>query len=414
VSDPGVPAPADAAFRARAAAVILGGASTGSKRPDVLYGPGAAAGPTHFESAAGCELVTVGGRRIVDCTMALGSVALGYAHPAVTEAVVAAARAGNVSALSHRLEVELAERLCATIPCAERVRFLKSGAEGCAAAVRIARAATGRAKVVGCGYFGWLDWWSGGPGVPAGAHADYAAVPFDDVAALEGACAWAGGDLAAVMLEPVVERLPSPEWLAAARAICDRAGAVLVFDEVKTGFRVAAGGYQAVGPVTPDVAVFAKAMANGYPLAAVVGRAAVMEAARGAWISSTLASEGTALAAAGAVLDVHAASDVCGVLREAGGALQTAAREAVAASGVDGVAVHGIAPMWFLRFDDVRREERFVAAALDAGVLLKRGAYNFASLAHDGRAVARAASAIEAGLAALAAAPAHATAVARA
>ena len=393
-----------ASFRERAAAVIPGGASTGSKRPDALYGPGSAFGPTHFAGAAGCRLVTAEGRSLVDCAMALGSVALGYAHDAVTTAVVAAARAGNVSALSHRLEVEVAERLCAVIPCAEQVRFLKSGAEACAAAVRIARAATGRTRVVGSGYFGWLEWWGPGPGVPPGAHADYVGVPFDDVPALEAACDEAGDALAAVMLEPVVERLPSPEWLRAARALCDRRGAVLVFDEVKTGFRLHTGGYQARAAVLPDLAVFAKAMANGYPLAAVVGRAAVMEAAQRAWISSTLASEGTALAAARAVLDVHAGRDVCAELWDTGVRLQDAVGRAVRSTGAAGVRVEGIAPMWFLRFDDDAAQQRFLAAALDAGVLFKRGAYNFASLAHDDAAVDEVERAAHAALATVAAA----------
>ena len=386
-------------MRERAAAVIPGGASTGSKRPDALYGPDAGFGPTHFTSAAGCRVVTADGATLVDCGMALGSVALGYAHDGVTRAVVAAARAGNVSALSHRLEVEVAERLCAVIPCAERVRFLKSGAEACAAAVRIARAATGRAHVVGSGYFGWLDWWSPGPGVPAGAHADYTAVTFDDVAALEAACDAAGPDLAAVMLEPIVERLPSPAWLRAARDLCDRRGAVLIFDEVKTGFRVHTGGWQARADVLPDVAVFGKAMANGFPLSAVVGRAAVMQAAQRAWISSTLASEGTALAAAGAVLDAHEAHDVCARLYDAGRRLRDATGRAIAASGAGGVRVDGIEPMWFLRFDEEAAQQRFLAGALDAGVLFKRGAYNFASLAHDDAAIAQV---DEAALAALA------------
>ena len=402
-----VPAPtADVRYRERAAAVILGGASTGSKRPDALYGPGTAFGPTHFTSASGCRVVTAGGRTLVDCAMALGSVALGYAHPTVTAAVVAAARAGNVSALSHRLEVEVAERLCAVIPCAERVRFLKSGAEACAAAVRVARAATGRSRVVGCGYFGWLDWWAPGAGVTAGAAADYTAVPFDDVPALRAACDAAGGDLAAVMVEPIVERPPSRAWLDAARELCDRAGAALVFDEVKTGFRVHTGGYQAVGGVVPDLAVFGKAMANGYPLSAVVGRAAVMEAGRGAWISSTLASEGTALAAAAAVLDVHAERDVAAALRAVGAALRATVADAVRESGAEGVTVEGIDPMWFVRFADERAQQRFLEAALDAGVLFKRGAYNFAALAHDDAAVAAAGDAARAGLAAATAAPA--------
>jgi glutamate-1-semialdehyde 2,1-aminomutase len=248
--------------------------------------------------------------------------------------------------------------------------------------VRIARAYTGRAKVVGCGYFGWLDWTSESPGVPPGVRADFERVPFDDIQALETAAGRAGDALAAIVLEPVIERFPSHEWLEAARRICDARGAVLIFDEVKTGFRVKTGGYQEHAGITPDLAALGKAMANGFPLAAVVGSEEVMDAARDTWISSTLASEATALAAASAVLDRHAESDVCGALWHIGDELRAAVERAVVASGIAGVRVEGIAPMWLLRFDDERRQTRFVELALERGVLFKRGAYDFAALAH--------------------------------
>ncbi|HEY9479092.1 MAG TPA: aminotransferase class III-fold pyridoxal phosphate-dependent enzyme, partial [Gemmatimonadaceae bacterium] len=373
----------DAAWRARAAAVIPGGASTGSKRPDALFGEDAEDVPTHFVSASGCRLLTAGGTELVDCMMALGAVALGYADEAVTHAVVEAAAQGNVAGLSHTLEVEIAERLCEVIPCAEQVRFLKSGAEGVAAAVRIARAHTGRSLVLGCGYFGWLDWYTGGPGVTAGAYADFRAIPFDDVGALEDAVRLAGDSLAALVIEPVIERLPSEEWIATARRLCDHVGAVLIFDEMKTGFRVRTGGYQEYVGITPDLAVFGKALANGFPLSAVVGRASVMSAARRAWISSTLAGESVALAAAGAVLDCHAHGGVCEAIWEAGAALRGAVEGAIADSGVSGVSVRGIAPMWLIDFEDESRRSRFLEIAVGRGVLFKRGAYNYASTAHD-------------------------------
>jgi glutamate-1-semialdehyde aminotransferase len=384
---------------ARAANVIPGGASTGSKRPDALYGADTDFGPTHFTSAHGCRLTTAAGVELVDCTMALGAVALGYADDAVTRAVTEVIQCGNVAGLSHVLEVQVAERLCAVIPCAERVRFLKTGAEGVAAAVRIARAHTGRSLVLGAGYFGWLDWWSEGPGIPAGAHADFRAIPFDDVEALEASVRHAGDALAAILIEPMVERLPSTEWLEAARRLCDATGAVLVFDEMKTGFRVRRGGVQEYAGVVPDLAVFGKAIANGFPLAAVVGRARVMDAARSTWISSTLAGEAAALAAANAVLDRHDQSDVCGALWRIGDAMRHAVTRAIHASGVTGVHVEGIAPMWFLRFEDEARRPCFLEGALERGVLFKRGAYNFASVAHDDAAIARIEHAAAGGLA---------------
>lgn len=370
-------------WTARAARVIPGGSSTGSKRPAALYGLADAHAPSHFVRSAGCQLETTDGDTLTDFTMSLGAVALGYADPGVTAAVQAAAAAGNVAGLSHVLEVELAERLCEVIPCAEQVRFLKSGAEGVAAAVRIARTATGRDLVVGCGYFGWLDWWSRAAGVPEGAAEDFVPIPFDDVGALERAVTAAGDRLAAVIIEPVIERLPDVGWLRRARELCDRAGAVLIFDEMKTGFRVHSGGYQARSGVLPHLAVFGKALANGFPLSAVVGERAVMEAATRTWISSTLAGEGVALAAAGAVLDRHAATDVCGALWSAGERQMAIARVAIAASGVAGVAVHGVPPMWFLRVEDAGRETRLLESLVGHGVLLKRGAYNFAALPHD-------------------------------
>jgi glutamate-1-semialdehyde 2,1-aminomutase len=315
--------------------------------------------------------------------MALGASALGYADSVVTASVIEALRAGNVSGLSPVLEIVVAERLSEVIPCAEQVRFLKTGAEGVAAAVRLARAATGRPTVLACGYFGWLDWSNPGTGVPAGATADVFSIPFDDTAALERAVAEHGSSLAAIVIEPVIERLPSEEWIRAARAACDRVGAVLVFDEVKTGFRLRTGGYQALVGVEPDLAVFGKALANGFPLSAVAGRAEIMQHASHTWISSTLASETGALAAANAVLDWHERAEVCEALWEAGEEMMQVMRGAIDASGIQGVSVEGIAPMWWLDFAEPASENRFVALAAEYGVLLKRGAYNFPSLAHE-------------------------------
>jgi glutamate-1-semialdehyde aminotransferase len=384
VDDASAEAAAQRSWRERAEAVLPTGASTGSKRAAALWGESADAElPTHLLSATGCRVVDVDGATYIDCTMGLGAVALGYAEPRVTRAVVDAASQGNVGALSSWREVELAERLHALIPCAERVQFLKTGAEATSAAVRLARTYTGRDRVIASGYFGWHDWASEAEGVSAATRAATVRVPFDDVAALERAVTAAGNELAAVVIEPVVERLPGEQWLRRARELCDASGAALVFDEIKTGFRVAPGGYQEVSGITPDLATFGKAMANGYPLASVVGRAPLMEAARRTWISSTLASESTALAAALAVLDWHEEADVCATLAETGREMRGAIDRAIAASGVGGVATHGVDAMFLLRWEDAARESRFLAEGVAAGVIFKRGAYNFAAVAHD-------------------------------
>jgi glutamate-1-semialdehyde 2,1-aminomutase len=370
----------------RAARVIPGGASTGSKRADALYG--AADGrPTHFLKAAGCHLVTTEGDTLLDCTMALGSVALGYAEPQLTRAVIETLANGSVAGLSHAIEVEIAERFCGMIPCAEKVRFLKTGAEAMSAAVRIARTYTARNTVVGCGYFGWHDWASTAAGVPPGTRKQFVAIPFDDVAALEKAVAEAGSDLAAIAIEPVIERLPSTEWIARARALADEKGAALIFDEMKTGFRLATGGYQQYADVVPDLAAFGKAMSNGFPIAAVCGKSDLMDAAEKTWISSTLASEAGSLAAVAAVLAWHERADICQSLWTIGAEMREVVGNALAASEVPGIWVDGIDPMWLLRFDDKQVETDFLRAAVANGVLFKRGAYNFAAVAHDDDAI---------------------------
>lgn len=380
--------PDENVWRPRAAAVIPGGASTGSKRPEALFGDRAGELPTHFVRANGCRVHTPDGRELIDCTMALGAVALGYADDVVTQSVIEAASLGNVCGLSPALEIDVAEKLTEIIPCAEQVRFLKTGAEGVAAAVRIARAHTGRSVVVACGYFGWLDWSSDASGVPESVRRDIVRVPFDDVDALETAAKGAGDRLAAIVLEPVIERLPLAEWIATARNACDESGAVLIFDEIKTGFRIKPGGYQELAEVTPDLAVFGKALANGYPLSAVVGRESVMRSADDTWISSTLASETVALAAARSVIEWHARAEVCESLGEIGADMRAAVDRAIVASRVEGVRTDGLDHMWLIRFDSPDRENRFLELAVEAGVLFKRGAYDFPSLAHDEEAIA--------------------------
>ena len=374
-------------WSARACAVIPGGASTGSKRADALYGS-AADGPTHYVRASGCRLTTTDGAELIDFTMALGSVAFGYADLDVTDAVVAALRDGHVAGLSHPAEVEAAEQLCALVPFAQSVRFLKSGAEAVAAAVRIARTYTGRPRVIGCGYFGWLDWCSDAAGVPDGTRQAFARVPFGDVAALEQAVTAAGAGLAAIVIEPVIEREAPIAWLRAVRDACDRSGAVFIADEIKTGFRVHPAGAVVARGLAPDLAVYGKAMANGHPLAAVAGGRDLMRAAERTWISSTLAGERAALAAASAVMARHAREDVCAQLAGIGNAMHAAVTRAIDAAGTAGVHPDGIPAMWLLRFDDPDREVRVLREAREGGVLLKRGAYDFAALAHDADAIA--------------------------
>ncbi|HEV2671604.1 MAG TPA: aminotransferase class III-fold pyridoxal phosphate-dependent enzyme [Gemmatimonadales bacterium] len=362
---------------------VPGFTSTGSKRPDALFGS-----PARMTRASGCRVWDEGGREYVDYVMALGAVALGYGHPAVNRAAEAAIAAGVVGPLPPVAEEALAEALATRIPWLERVRFLKTGAEAVAAAVRLARVATGRDFVFGCGYHGWLDWCQGGgatSGVPAAVRGLFAELPFNDVAATRTMIRDRAGQLAAVVVEPVVVAEPSRDWLQVLRDETTRAGAVLIFDEIKTGFRLAIGGAverYAVRP-TPDLVVLGKAMANGFPLAAVGGRADLMAGASRTWISSTLATEGVALAAARATLEVFEREDVCGHLQRIGTRLLHGLHTLQRNHGALVSGVAGVAQMCFLHCATDDLSHRIAFAAAQRGLLFKRTAYNFVSLAHD-------------------------------
>ena len=195
---------------------IPGFTSTGSKRPEALFGAGAPVGlPVKLARASGAEVWDTEGRRYLDCIMALGAVALGYGHPEVNAAAHAAIDAGVVGPLPPEAEERLAERLAGLMPWMERTRFLKTGAEAVAAALRLARAATGRELVLRCGYHGWLDWCqpAGAPGVPEGTFGLSEAIPFNDATPGRELIRRHGSRLAAVIVEPVVDGAPSAEWL---------------------------------------------------------------------------------------------------------------------------------------------------------------------------------------------------------
>lgn len=367
---------------------VPGFTSTGSKRPDALFGT-----PARMTRASGCRVWDEGGREYVDFVMALGAVALGYGHPDVNRAATAAIAAGVVGPLPPVAEEELAEALGEKIPWLERVRFLKTGAEAVAAAVRLARVATGRDEVLGCGYHGWLDWCQGAAeGVPAAVRNLFAELPFNDVAGGREMIRARAPRLAAVVVEPVIVSEPLREWLQMLRDESKRAGAILIFDEIKTAFRLAIGGaverYN-VQPA-PDLVVIGKALANGFPLAAVGGRADLMNAASRTWISSTLATEGVALAAARATLEVFAREDVCGHLHRIGTRLLHGLHEIQRAHTGIVTGVAGIAEMCFLHYATEDLSRTVASHAAERGLLFKRTAYNFVSLAHDEGTVDRA------------------------
>ncbi|MBI4419703.1 MAG: aminotransferase class III-fold pyridoxal phosphate-dependent enzyme [Gemmatimonadetes bacterium] len=331
--------------------------------------------------ADGCRIWDQAGREYLDTVMALGAVALGYAHPAVVRAVEEAARRGVVGSLPPVLEEEVAARLADLLPGAEATRFFKTGAEAVAAAVRIARVHTGRDHVITCGYHGWLDWCQSGAGVPEPIEELRREIRFNDVAALERAVRelW---PIAAIVVEPVVDAAPQPDWLDALRKAADTASAVLVFDEIKTAFRLAVGGAAQRFGVTPDLMVTGKALGNGLPIAAVSGPRPLMEAASRTWISSTLATEYVSLAAARAVLETMTSQNVTGHLAAVGSRFFSGLERLAAQYPKIVAGVRGVPEMCYLAFPDEGASATAALLAAERGLLFKRTAYNFVSLAH--------------------------------
>lgn len=288
----------------RAEAVIPLGSQTFSKSR-TQYPVGAA--PLFAQRSHGSHTWDVDGNEYVDLVSSLGAVALGYGDEEVDEAVVRQLRDGVTLSLAHPLEAEVAERLVALVPCAEMVRFGKNGSDATSAAIRLARASTGRERVIVCGYHGWQDWFIGSTsmhrGVPEQTRSLTHSVPYNDLSALEEVVARFPDQIAAVIMEPMTSTWPYADYLPGVRRITEEHGIVLVFDEMLTGFRFAPGGAQEYFGVTPDLASFGKAMANGFPLSAIVGRREILELMPTIFFSGTFGGETLSLAAARVVLD---------------------------------------------------------------------------------------------------------------
>jgi glutamate-1-semialdehyde aminotransferase len=338
------------------------------------------------------------GRGYIDFIMGLGAVALGYGHPEVNQAAHAAIDSGVVGPLPPENEERLAEQLASIMPWMERTRFLKTGAEAVAAAVRLARVATEREQVLRCGYHGWLDWSQerGTPGVPVTTFDLSTEIPFNNAQAARDCFSRMGDKIAAVVIEPFIEVEPDAEWLTLLREETHRVGAVFVLDEIKTGFRLAAGGAAERYQIDPDLVVLGKAMANGFPLAAVGGRRQVMEAARRTWISSTLATEMVSLAAAQATIDVILRENVPARLNRVGTRLIDGLRSMADRHPALIAGVTGIPEMCSLTFQLERAGALVARAAAGRGLLWKRSAYNFVSLAHNELLVEKALGLLEA------------------
>ena len=327
-------------LRQRAEAMTARGSQTLSKRPASYP----IDGERFAESGSGAYVTATDGSKYLDFVCSLGATTLGYRHPVIEEAVIKQVSSGALFSFPHRLEVEVAERLCEVIPCAKNIRFLKTGSEACSAAASIARSYTQR-DIILCedaGYHGWHDGFrvlaENHPGVP-----DYMCMfvrkfKYGDIVSLRRAL---DGHVAAVMIEPARLSKPPSRFLYRLKKMAYEAGALLIFDEMILGARHALAGGQEFFSVTPDMAVFGKAFGAGYPFAFVAGPSDVMQHA---WpVSGTYSGDAIGLAACNAMLRVYADEGIVETLHRNGKILWDAL------SGTGLVSLHGYYPHFQIR-----------------------------------------------------------------
>jgi glutamate-1-semialdehyde aminotransferase len=371
----------------RLSRVVPGGSQTNSKRPSQFaFG----SYPIFASHARGSHVWDVDGNEYVDFVQALGPIVLGYCDPDVDAAVRAQLDRGMIYGLLAEAELTAAEAFVAAVPCAEQVRFLKSGAEATSAAARIARAYTGREVIVNCGYRGWHDAWNAhrnDGGIPRVLEGVVQPFAYNDLESLEAALRAHRGNVAAVILDAAGLQTPAPGFLEGVARLARDHGALLVFDEIVTGFRLGLGGAQEYFGVAPDLACFAKAMANGMPLAAVCGRREVMGVADRLIVTTTYGGEALSLAAATATIAKLRGGAVYPGIWRIGRRLM---------DGLNGIArelgvpfrCHGYAPLSAMTFEGdlaTRASDcwfHFLKEAARHGVLFRRGGCNFISAAH--------------------------------
>ena len=263
--------------------------------------------PSYMDHGEGCYIYDVDGNKFIDYMCALGPITVGYNEPSINEAVIKQVNKFVSGSLQSELEVELAEKLCQIVPCAEMVRFVKNGGDATTAAIRLARAYTGRDIVLMSGYHGMHDWSIGASenhkGVPKAVRELTMNFTYNDLNDLEDKLK--KHEVAAVILEPIQSNGPQEGFLQGVKELAHKYGALLVFDEVVSGFRYALGGGSELCGVVPDMAAFGKGMANGYPISAVAGRKEILQQIEhGVFVSTTFGGDSISMAAALATIKI--------------------------------------------------------------------------------------------------------------
>lgn len=383
----------------KAKKLIPGGTQLLSKRPEMFLPD---QWPAYYSKAKGCEVWDLDGKKYTDMSiMGVGSCILGYADKDVNVAVKKAVDIGSMSTLNAPEEVELAALLTKIHPWADMVRYARTGGEAMAIAERIARAHTGKDIIAFCGYHGWHDWYLATnlarkdglkehllagllpAGVPKSLQGTVLPFHYNNIEELEAIVRKEGKNLAAIVMEPIHGVEPRDGFLQKVRRIADKTGAVLVFDEITIGWKLTYGGAHLLYKVNPDIAVFSKAMSNGYPMAAIIGRRKVMEAAQDSFISSTYWTERLGPAAALATLKKMKKIDAPKHIRKAGNAVRAGWTTLAAKHGLD-IVLGGVIPISSFAFqygkDSQALKTLFVQEMLDRGFLATN--MFFASCAH--------------------------------
>lgn len=349
--------------------------------------------PVYIERGKGSHVWDVDGNEFIDYILALGPITIGYGVEEIDQAIREQLKEGIIFALPHPLEVKVSKKLTEIIPCAEMVRFSKTGSDVNSAAVRLARAYTGREKIIYGSYHGWHDWYSvttpRDKGIPRRLRDLIIPFEYNSLESLERALYSAKDEVAAVIMEPVLLDPPNEGFLSGVVEVAHRYGALVIFDEIVTGFRWHLGGAQAYYGVVPDLATFGKGMANGMPLAAVVGRKDIMCEAEHVFFSTTFGGETLSLSAALATIEFMEQHDVPGYFWRIGSRLQEFVTRQATESGVD-VRVKGLSPHFKLTFpyggdeDNPIVKSLFLQEMVRRGILVHPGGFNLCYSHRDG------------------------------